>query len=109
MESRWTKSSARLLRKNYLTDMRRATTQRCRARWHLRERAASSLRTGEWSGCGVAWVSLARVHDGCWTLAAETDRRRRCCSEFWALIPALAWTFRRSLWILRGRHMLPSG
>src|SRR2546430_6816010 len=77
MESRWTKASARILRKNYLTGMRRATTQRCRARWRLRERAASSLRTGEWSGCGVAWVSLARVHDGCWTLAAEMDRRHR--------------------------------
>src|SRR6266699_1815328 len=71
MESRWTKASARILRKNYLTGMRRATTRRCRARWRLRERAGSSLRTGEWSGCGVAWVGLAQVHDGCWTLAAE--------------------------------------
>jgi len=27
------------------------------------------------------WVSLARVHDGCWTLAAEMDRRRRCAAS----------------------------
>src|SRR5256885_16352389 len=108
MESRWTKSSARILRKNYLTDMRRAMTRRCRARWRLREKAGNFLRKGAWSGYGVAWVSLARIHDGCWTLAAEMERRRRCCNEFWALRPALAWMFRRSLWMLRGRHMLRS-
>src|SRR3989440_7997458 len=75
MESRWTKSSARILRKNYLTDMRRAMTRRCRARWRLQERAGSFSRPDVWNGCGDAWVNLARIHDGRWTLAAEMDRR----------------------------------
>jgi len=51
---------------------------------------------GGWNGCGRCLVSLARVHDGCWTLAAETDRQRRAAASLGA---ESAWldVFRRSL------------
>src|SRR5256885_17161880 len=70
MESRWTKSSARILRKNYLTDMRRAMTRRCRERWRLQESAGSVSRPDVWNGCGDAWEQLARIPHGRWTLPA---------------------------------------
>jgi len=81
MESRWTRRAREILRNNYLR-YAKSYDASLSARWRLRARAGSVFcaRT-----CGtaaaVAWVSLRESHDGCWTLAAETDRQNGLCLQ----------------------------